>query len=129
VTFVKRSTNPFYVLLVAAGIAFALTACAYSVMTLKAVRPPEAQAPSAGGGRDRATKQVRPSRPLGYQAPTAGGAALLVFLDEHGAGLMAGELALLALATVAAIGTDRYWGRRACQEHRAKQESQPPGGS
>lgn len=102
--FVKRSTNPFYVLLVAAGIAFALTACAYSVMTLKAVRPPEAQ------------------------SPTAGGAALLVFLDEHGAGLMAAELALLALATVAAIGTDRYWMRRACQEHRAKQSSQPPGG-
>ena len=99
----KRSaTNPFYALLVVLGIAFALTACAYSVMTLKAVRRQEAPGASAGG------------------------AVLLEFLDRHGAALMGGELALLALATVAAIATDRYWMRRAYDEHRANQSKRPP---
>ncbi|HVX11485.1 MAG TPA: hypothetical protein VHC22_09910 [Pirellulales bacterium] len=97
----KRSaTNPFYVLLVVFGIAFALTACAYSVMTLKAVRrSPE---------------------------PEANGIALLAFLDQHGAALMGGELALLAATTVAAISTDRYWMRRAYEEHQANRSKGPP---
>jgi hypothetical protein len=103
---VRRSaTNPFYVLLVVLGIAFALTACAYTVMTLTAVRRHDAPEPSAGG------------------------AALLEFLDRHGAELMGGELALLALATVAAIATDRYWMRRAYDEHRRNQSTQPPSNS
>lgn len=98
----KRSAiNPFYVLLVILGIAFALTACAYSVMTLKAVRQPAG--PEAGGG-----------------------AALLEFLDQRGAQLMAGELMLLAITTVAAISTDRYWMRRAFDEHRSGQSPSPP---
>lgn len=97
----KRSPkNPFYVLLVVLGIAFALTACAYSVMTLKAVRQAEDAAP-------------------------AGGARLLEFLDEHGALLMAVELVLLAITTVAAISTDRYWMQRAYDEHQAGQASRP----
>jgi hypothetical protein len=97
----KRSaTNPFYVLLLAFGVAFALTACAYSVMTLKAVRrSPE---------------------------PEAAGAALLTFLDEYGPLLMGGELALLAVTTVAAISTDRYWMRRAYEEHQANRSKGPP---
>ena len=99
----KRSAvNPFYLLLILLGIAFAITACAYSVMTLKAVRPQPAAADSAGG------------------------AAMLEFLDRHGGELMAGELALLAVATVGAIATDRYWMRRACDEYQARQPDQPP---
>jgi len=102
----KRSTtNPFYVLLVVLGIAFALTACAYTVMTLKAVRP----SPAAGG-------------------ESAGGAALMEFLDEHGAALMGGELVLLAVATIMAIATDQYWLRRAGREHRPDPSNQPPDG-
>ncbi|MGH7138567.1 MAG: hypothetical protein ACREHD_22695 [Pirellulales bacterium] len=97
----QSGTNPFYVLLVIVGIAFALTACAYSVMTLRAVHSPEADA----------------------NRPRTG---LLEFLDRHGAALMGGELALLALATVAAISTDRYWMRRALGEYRASQSPQPP---
>lgn len=97
----KRSPkNPFYVLLVVLGIAFALTACAYSVMTLKAVR--------------------RTSDPQ-----SADGTVLLEFLDEHGAALMAAELVLLAITTVAAISTDRYWMQRAYDEHQAGQASRP----
>ena len=98
----RVAVNPFYVLLVIFGITFALTACAYSVMTLKAVRPPAA----------------------GIE--TTGGAALLDFLDRHGGQLMACELVLLAVATVGAIATDRYWMRRACDEYQARQTGQSP---
>lgn len=83
----KRGFNPFYVLLVVAGIAFSITAFAYFVMTLKG-----AQAP---GG-----------------AASPAGAALLEFLDDYGAIAMAIELVLLGVATVGAISTDRYWMRR-----------------
>jgi hypothetical protein len=41
----------------------------------------------------------------------AGGKALLAFLDRHGALVLGIELALLAVATVGAISTDRYWSR------------------
>lgn len=84
--------NPFYILLVIAGIAFTLTACAYGVMAIKAIHPG-----ANGAGRRQ-------------EAPA--GKALLVFLDRHGAWTMAGELALLAACTVGAIGTDQYWTRR-----------------
>ena len=97
----RPAFNPFYSLLVVLGIVFALTACAYSVMTLRAVRPP--------------------------QDEPAGGGALLEFLDKRGAQLMAAELALLAVASVGAIATDRYWMQRAYDEHQAKQSKQTPG--
>jgi hypothetical protein len=98
----KRSAkNPFYVLLVVLGIAFALTACAYSVMTLKAVQSPAAANADADG------------------------AGLLWFLDRYGAWLMTGELVLLAVATFAAIATDRYWMQRAYDEHHANQPKPP----
>ena len=83
----KRGFNPFYVLLIIAGIAFSITAFAYFVMTLKG-----AQAPA--------------------DADSPAGAALLEFLDDYGAMVMAAELALLGVATVGAISTDRYWMRR-----------------
>lgn len=84
----KRSAfNPFYVLLVVLGIAFTLTACADVVMMLKALHPDAEQA-----------------------APR--GAALLKFIDRYGTALLTAELLLLALATVGAISTDRYWMRR-----------------
>lgn len=87
--------NPFYVLLVLIGIAFTLTACAYGVMAFKVVR----------------TKERAADQPAG--------AALLTYLDEHGAKLMAIELALLGLCSVAAMATDRYWIRR--EEKRASE--------
>ena len=80
--------NPFYVLLVLIGIAFTLTACAYGVMAFKVVRT-----------KERAAEQPA-------------GAALLTYLDEHGAQLMAVEVALLALCSFGAMATDRYWIRR-----------------
>jgi hypothetical protein len=98
----KRSAfNPFYALLIILGIAFALTACAYSVMTLRAVRPPQDEGASGG--------------------------ALLEFLDKRGAHLMGAELALLAVASVGAIATDRYWMQRAYDEHQAEKSKRTPG--
>ncbi len=86
----RRGFNPFYLLLIIAGVTFSITAFAYFVMTLQGVRGPGA--------------------PI---APP--GAALLKFLDEYGAMAMAIELALLAVATIGAISTDRYWMRRGKQ--------------
>ena len=83
--------NPFYIVLVIAGIVFAITACAYGVMTFLAMQ-------------------------AGYadQKP-----ALLAFLEEHGGMLLTIELAVLAVATFAAIGTDSYWDRRAAAKNEA----------
>ncbi|MBI2826677.1 MAG: hypothetical protein HYX69_18550 [Planctomycetia bacterium] len=85
---IRHKTNPFYALLVVAGVAFTVTACAYGVMTFKATQPQGAAEIRKAGG-------------------------LLDFLDRHGVRLMAAELAVLATATVAAIGTDGWWTRPA----------------
>ena len=82
----KKVGNPFYVLLLVAGVLFSITACAYGVMMLKGG--------DAGGS-------VTSSHPL------------IEFLDRHGDVVMTVELAVLAVATFAAIGTDGYWTRRA----------------
>lgn len=65
------------------GIVFALTAVGYGVMAIRAMRFGPPQAGSAG-----------------YQ--------LMRVLDEHGAAIMGIELAVLAAATIGAIGWDRY---------------------
>jgi hypothetical protein len=88
--------NPFYALLVVVGIVFFVTACAYGVMAFRAVSP---HLPAADTG----------SHPL------------LSFLDVHGTMLLAAELAILTLATVAAIGTDDYWTRRNAAGDAARQ--------
>jgi hypothetical protein len=77
----RQAINPFYPLLVISGAAFAITASAYGVMALKAMTP-------------SAVDQGHP---------------LLVFLDRRGMPLMAVELAVLAISTFLAMGTDNYW--------------------
>jgi hypothetical protein len=85
---VRKRTNPFYALLIVVGIAFSITAVAYFVMALR-------------GNKSRTAG-------VGYvQAEPPQG--LLVFLDQYGVKLMAGELGLLALATWGAICTDHWW--------------------
>jgi hypothetical protein len=85
----RKPFNPFYPLLVAVGIAFSITACAYGVMTVKMLQPAGAE-------------EVRQAE-----------VGLLPFLDRHGMTLLLSELGALALLTVAAIGTDDFWTRRA----------------
>jgi hypothetical protein len=78
--------NPFYALLLVVGVAFLLTATSYGVMAFRDVR--------------------------GHSA-AASGSGWMMFLDQHGGLLMAGELAVLVIASVAAMATDGYWTSRA----------------
>jgi hypothetical protein len=95
----KKPLNPFYPLLVIAGTAFCITACAYGLLAMRALRP------------------ARPDR-VAAVAPSPDGAVerphpLFAYLERDGEKLLLGELALLALFSFAAMGTDGYWTRRA----------------
>ncbi len=94
----KQPANPFYAVLLVAGVVFAITACAYCVMAFRAVMPSPVEQTSALG------------------------AGLMRFLDEYGLWVMLAEIVVLAIATMGAIGTDDYWikrGRRDIQERQA----------
>jgi hypothetical protein len=91
----RKSANPFYVLLVLAGVTFVLTATAYGVMAFRDARP--AAAPPA------ATAIANAEHPL------------MLWMSRHGDSALLAELAVLALFTFAAIGTDDYWQRRKSQ--------------
>jgi hypothetical protein len=90
----RKLPNPFYVLVVVAGTAFALTASGYFVMSYRAIQGPAQGGESASGGR---------------LSESASGGPLMAFIDMHGLQLMVGELGLLAVATIGAIGTDHWW--------------------
>jgi hypothetical protein len=77
----SQGINPFYPLVVVAGVAFVVTACAYGVMALKAMSPADADA----------------------------GHPLLAFLDTYGVTMLGIELGLLAATSLLAMGTDQYW--------------------
>ena len=77
----KERTNPFYVALLIAGIAFAVTACAYAMMIVVKQR-----GDSTG-----------PEHPL------------IHLMEEQGLVILLVELGLLTVFTFAAIGTDEWW--------------------
>jgi hypothetical protein len=79
-----KATNPFYALLIVVGVAFAISACAYGVMTVRGLDPQRAE---EGG--------------------------LVGMMDQYGLTILVVELVLLGLLTLLAIGTDDYWTRRA----------------
>src|SRR5688572_15623444 len=83
----RKAINPFYGLLVVIGILFVVTVCAYFVMTLRDAKLGKAESNS-------------PAHPL------------LSFIENHGLTVLTIELAVLAVATFGAIGTDDYWERR-----------------
>jgi hypothetical protein len=85
----RKAFNPFYPLLIVVGVVFAVTACAYGLMTVKMLQP-------------QGAAEVRES-----------GQGLLYFMDQHGLTVMVVELGALALLTFAAIGSDDFWTRRA----------------
>lgn len=85
----KKSLNPFYLLLIPAGLVFVVTAFAHGIMAFQAVNAVRAQA------------GVHADHPLNQWLRAHGDAALLI------------ELAVLAFLTVAAIATDRMWERGA----------------
>ena len=80
----SKPVNPFYAVLVAAGVTFALTATLYGAMTVRKL-----------------------DTLAGEQA------GVMAFMEQHGLTLMIVELVVLALLTFAAIGTDDYWMRGA----------------
>ena len=85
----KKSANPFYALLIIVGIAFVITAMSFWIMSLQTLQ--SVQAPDAD----------QPPHPL------------VAWVAAHGVTALLVELALLAVCTAAAIGTDDYWQRRA----------------
>ena len=100
----REPVNPFYVLLVLLGIVFLVTACAYGVMAYRALSPVVA-------------RQAQPH-------------PLTEFLDDHGVELMGGEIALLAAASFAAMGLDRWRDLRRIKQGpspRAENPDAPPG--
>jgi hypothetical protein len=94
----KAPTNPFYVLLVVFGVVFFVTACAYGLMAFRATA---VGAPPAGES----------------------GQALMAFLDRFGMLLLAAEVALLAVASLAAMGTDSYWTHRSRRSHKKPEDA------
>ena len=88
---VKEPVNPFYVLLVIAGIVFFVTAFAYGAMTYVAMQP-------AGAGQDITKHQ------------------LWSFLNDHGMQLMGIELGVLAAATFLAMWLDGFRTRQKADE-------------
>jgi ABC-type sulfate transport system permease subunit len=85
----NEAFNPFYLALVVIGIAFAITACVYGVMIVLDLQ-----------GSDAALAAAHET-------------SLLKFMDAYGGSLLAAELVVLAICTIAAISTDQFWQRRA----------------
>jgi hypothetical protein len=82
----KPPANPFYVLVVLVGVAFAITACAYGTMAFRAIGP--------GGGAEH-----DPS-------------SLMALVDHYGVQVLAVELGVLGAAACGAMGLDRLRSRQ-----------------
>lgn len=88
----NKSSNPFYALLVIAGLAFAITATAYGVMAFR-------------------ERETRPTEFVHADVSTVEH-PLMSWMSRHGEAALMTELAILAVCTFGAIGTDDYWQRR-----------------
>ncbi|WP_254508702.1 hypothetical protein [Anatilimnocola floriformis] len=80
----KLFTNPFFAFLVIVGLVFAFTACAYTVMSFQNLDPHTVDQPG-----------------------------MSQLMKQHGLMILAVELGLLTVLTIAAIGTDDFWTKRA----------------
>lgn len=90
----SKPTNPFYVVLLIAGVFFVVTACSYLVMTIKG------RDASLGAREDPSSKRF------------------VEIVERYGFAALMVELGVLAGATFAAIATDEYATRR--QEREAQ---------
>lgn len=77
--------NPFYAILGAVGFLFTITASSYCLFVLRGVRPESLSGPPH---------------------------ALERLMDRHGVALLAGQIAVLAVATVGAVALDHFEGER-----------------
>ncbi len=89
----KEPINPFYVVTAGIGVAFTITACGYGLFMLRANRATASQAPETFV----AAQGLHP---------------LMNLLDQHGILILAVEVGLLAVASVAAIVLDHYRGKQ-----------------
>jgi len=79
----RKPINPFYLALVPVGVMFAITACAYLVMSMRVLDPRRAE-----------------------------DTALIGLLERYGTTILVIELVVLGVLTVAAIGSDDFWMKR-----------------
>jgi hypothetical protein len=79
----RKPVNPFYLALVPVGVIFAITACAYLVMSMRVLDPRRAE-----------------------------DTALIGLLERHGTTILVIELVVLGVLTFAAITSDDFWMRR-----------------
>ena len=86
--------NPFYAILGIVGVLFTITASSYCLFVLRGVR--------------RESLSTAPH-------------ALEQLMDRHGITLLAGQIAVLAIATVGAVAMDHFEGER--QKREREQES------
>jgi hypothetical protein len=91
----RKSANPFYILLVVAGLMFAITATAYGVMAFRDARP-----------RNETVAMASTLPASTSEHP------LMQWMRRHGEVALLSELCALAICTFAAIGTDSFWQRR-----------------
>jgi len=92
----RKPINPFYLLLLLAGIAFGITACAYGNMTVR----------QKHSGRSAAGYKYFEEKPTG---PPANFNELV---DRYGATAMIWEIVLLGIGTVGAIAYDQHLDKR-----------------
>lgn len=106
-----RIVNPFYVLLMVAGTLFTLTAIAFGVMSLRETHgSPDWMDANAGSSTGAISSGV-PDGPQDHPFDR--------IMKRYGMTWMLAELAVLAVGTFAAIGTDSYWESRAAQQNKS----------
>jgi len=91
----KQPTNPFYIVLGIVGFLFTITAASYCMSVLRGIRP-----------EPTAAQRNHPLEQL---------------MDRHGTSLLAGQLIVLAIATVGAVAVDHFAGERQRREREAEQ--------
>jgi len=110
----RKPVNPFYVMLVLAGIVFAITTCAYGAMSSVFV----------------ASYRELPEQEAAELM--ADESTWMNVIDRHGSTIMLVEIAVLAVLTFAAISTDGYWtggGNNAADASTSKSSSVDAGSS
>ena len=92
--------NPFYAVLGVVGFLFTITACMYCLSTLRGMRPAD---------------------------PAAAPHPLEILMDRYGTPLLAGQIALLAVATVGAVAVDHVAAERLRRERAAGRRPEADG--
>jgi hypothetical protein len=92
----RRRTNPFYAVLGVVGFLFTITACMYCLSVLRGIRPPD---------------------------PAARRHLLDALMDRYGTPLLAGQIAVLAVATFGAVAVDHVEGERVRRDREAGRQA------